>query len=157
MNFSIVHAQSKDDYIKLEYQLDISDVKPYELDDLFRPFLDIQSGYFDAHFDESRNYFSVVVYGNRAKEQCEKHLRQHKANFVKISESFIAKNSIQNNSQLNFSNHRQKGLKREERIEKITGEDGKEYYLLDRTWYESLPDVKKDRISSSGIPFILKD
>jgi hypothetical protein len=150
-------AQSSDTYIKLEYQLDISGVKTYELDDLFRPFMDEQSGYLDVFFDESQKYFSVVVYGAAGKENCEKQLLNYGAQFEHITEKEIAKSSIKNDRQLSFANQREKGLRREESLEKITGQDGKEYYVFDRAWYESLPDIKKDRITNSGILFILKD
>ncbi|MFN4123702.1 MAG: hypothetical protein ACK4GL_10425 [Flavobacteriales bacterium] len=150
-------AQSIDSYIKLEYQLDISGVKTYELDELFRPFVDEQGGFFDVIFDESQKYFSVVIYGAAGKENCEKQLIKYGAQFERISEKEIAKTSIDNNRQLTFANQREKGLKREERFEKMVGEDGKEYYVFDKTWYESLPDVKKERISNSGLLFILKD
>jgi hypothetical protein len=150
-------AQAQESYLKLEYQLDISGVKPYQLDDLFRPFIDAQGGFHDILFEESKSYFSAVVYGNAGKEMCEQLFQRYGAEANLIAEKEIEKTAIKNTKQLTFANQQEKGARREERFDKIIKEDGKEYHVFDKAWYESLPDVKKDRIQSSGVLFILKD
>jgi len=150
---SAIHAQASVAYQKLEYNLDISKVKDYQLNELFRPFLDEQGGFKDVDFDESRNYFSVVVYGNTGKELCEQQFKQYNAVYNLISNTAISKTEIKNSRNLIFKNQQNKG---EERFTTITKEDGKTYYIFERAWFDDLPEVKKERIKESGVLFNLK-
>jgi hypothetical protein len=152
-----IQAQTSEAYLKLEYHLDVTDVKDYHLNKLFLPFLDEQGGFKDVDFDESRNYFSVVVYGNAGKELCEQQFKQYNAVYNLISNTAISKTEIKNSRNLIFKSQQNKGERREERFATITKEDGKTYYVFERAWFDDLPEVKKERIKESGVLFILKD